>query len=321
MREEAREAIKMFFNTDGDSHDSETSFTFILAMDRLPALDAEAMVKTIEAYEPIISGVDIKILDAGKCIGAASFGRHRLRWIGIDTALPADMYEGTMRISHLEDDLKDRFRTHGAHVILEYTGSASDPIERYIAMYKVADCFQDGFCGLLNSPCNLFNGATTPALMRDYLLNLRKGLPLLMLVNVVTLFKEDGSTWYVSSGNHAFGVPEFAYLGASGQFEAVVNLFHDLLWNTYKSGRKLTCGDRLSAYGTGFTLNKLYEYEDYIKGNSPHPVYVLQPDPKPDVEESSDDDSREAKKSGCVTTIGLFVLAVLAFWGVMSVAS
>lgn len=200
-----------------------------LAMDELPQLDVAAIANWIDALEPVGAptiGRAAPPSASEPLIAAVRFGPHQVDLIGVPNAVDHVGLEEILRRSHWPDEEKERLRAHRVHIVCHYHGIDENPVEQYLALYKVAGALRDSLLGVVNRPAATFHPPEfVDVLCRpDVLASCRVTIPLHLWTGFVKFFTERG-TWYLSRGFHLFGLQDFAFFGRNERPSEVHQLF------------------------------------------------------------------------------------------------
>jgi hypothetical protein len=82
--------------------------------------------------------IDHALSREGKLLGLAGWGKHVVRFVGVDAPLPADVVDTCIAPAHYAQELKQRARDHRAHALLYYAGYDRSPLEQYVALAAMA---------------------------------------------------------------------------------------------------------------------------------------------------------------------------------------
>jgi hypothetical protein len=201
-------------------------------------------------------------------LATVSFGEHAADIAGIANPLPPIVLERCLLPSHWDASFHRQARGMGAHVIISYSGASKDPIEQYMALYAVAaQWVPHGAFALFNEPawtCHPahFAQALTQPDMQQVC---RESPPLIFWTGFLKLdasqsISGDQSTalWFLSRGNHLFGVPDFALQSNYVQDAAIAQeLFSEIFQYFYFDNRDIQPGDFLQVEQRG-----IFEFMD-----------------------------------------------------------
>ena len=105
-------------------------------------LDTDQLVGALRTYHPSMSEaqceIDPELIRTGKVLGMVGWGKHVIRFVGFDVPYPARALEACVAPSHYPQELKQRARSHQAHLILYYAGHESSAFEQYVALAATA---------------------------------------------------------------------------------------------------------------------------------------------------------------------------------------
>src|SRR5262245_3388584 len=105
-------------------------------------LASDQLVGALRAYPRSMSQgqceIDPELSREGKVFGMLGWGKHVIRLVGFDAPYPAEILEACVAPSHYPQELKQRARSHKAHVILYYAGQEPSAFEQYVALAATA---------------------------------------------------------------------------------------------------------------------------------------------------------------------------------------
>ncbi len=197
----------------------------IVLLDRLVPMDAEAAkaaATALAAIEPLRLYPKFDLAAAagtelGKEVeyGHVDFDSHRVRLVGLPAPVPESVLETTVRVSHWPVAQREAMAAHGAHMILWHEGGGASQRERFIALYKLAAVLGgDRLRGVVieDSWTCAPPEAVRDFLQAKFLVELREAPMPFLFTGYVTSF-DDAGAWFMSKGNHYFGVPDLVYHG------------------------------------------------------------------------------------------------------------
>ena len=148
-----------------------------------------------------------RVQDHEKCLGKCQFGQHAIQIIGLAEPLPIVTIDQTIHIAHWQPQIKAAMRHHTAHIRLNYTGSHPDPVEKMIALYKLAHALNnENLLGIANHqawtshPVGEF---LSPEKIRSY----RTSLPFSLWIGVINFFVDKEAYWLVHQRPSHFRCP------------------------------------------------------------------------------------------------------------------
>lgn len=188
-----------------------------------------------------------------------SFGEHAVELAGLPTPLPRISLERTVMHAHWANELKAQAIGHQANLILSYAGASRDAIAQYQALYHVAQLFAAGCVGVVNEPAWNYHPAQLIVKLNEpeLIAVARESPPLIFWTGFMKL-DADGALWYLTRGNHLFGVPDFALHHTLHEVAVnVQELFADCFHYYYFENKDLQPGDVVQIEGKG-----IYEFMD-----------------------------------------------------------
>ena len=250
-----------------------------LAMPDLPDLDPAEIAAWVEGIEPSDRPTIARAAPRSgsePLIAAFRFGQHQVDLLGFRSAVDSLGLEEILRRSHWPDEAKERLRRHRAHVVCHYHGLDKNPVEQYLALYKVAGALQKSLLGVVNAPAATFHPPEfVDVLCRpDVVASCRSSIPLHLWTGFVKFFTERG-TWYLSRGFHLFGLQDFAFFGRSERPSEVHQLFSRIFNLVYGGPRPPAVGDTLQLGAESFlAFQPVTELQTILA--SPSGVLVLE---------------------------------------------
>lgn len=194
----------------------------IVLLERPVQIDAKAAAEALAAIEPLRLYPKFELLAAqdtapGKEVeyGHVDFDSHRIRLVGLPAPVPESVLETTVRVSHWPVAQREAMAAHGAHMILWHEGGGASQRERFIALYKLAAVL--GGAQLRGVLIEDSWTCAPPEAVRDFLnarhlVELREAPAPFLFTGYVTSF-DDAGAWFMTKGNHYFGVPDLVFHG------------------------------------------------------------------------------------------------------------
>ncbi|MBI4615200.1 MAG: DUF4261 domain-containing protein [Planctomycetes bacterium] len=253
--------------------------SIILAFDRRPALRAGRWIEKMnrESHFGGDARGEVRMTAQG-LMGFVEYDGHSLRLFGVDAPAPEFVMEHTVETSHWAPEEKERVRRHQFHVLCQYRSGSSDPVEQYLALYRVAlAACDEGLAGVLNEEAWNFTPSALLARLREpeVLAECRADIPPFLWTGLVKCFKPDGTCWFVTKGHHFFGVSDFAWLGRNEEGNQVADFMHSLFVYAYRTGASMEAGHTLEWCGEEYRFAGVSEYPEYLEG--PAGTLVVQP--------------------------------------------
>jgi hypothetical protein len=264
--------------------DFSASEKLVLALlyDRLPRLDLPTLFAQLDRWEPLDEQPRLSIeqdLDTGSMLFATLvFGAHTIHIGGLPSPLPQKSVERCIVQSAWNPDWKELAQSHLANILLVYDGTHTDPIEQYLALYKVAGLLvTDGLLAVVNEPA----WTSHPAAVLEQILDarffpvVRQNPPLVYWTGYIQAILGE-ERWFLTRGNHLFGMPDFAWpVEEFTDPMEVLNRFHEVFYYFYFEQEDLQAGDVLNIDEENFyTFLALGEPHQALNGMGT--TYVLQ---------------------------------------------
>ncbi|HWQ93671.1 MAG TPA: DUF4261 domain-containing protein [Clostridia bacterium] len=215
-------------------------------------LDSDRLAEAFRAYHRSMSRVrceiDPTLSREGKVFGMIGWGRHVVRCVGFDLPMPTEAVEACVAPSHYPQELKQRARSHKAHVILYYAGYELSPLEQYVALAATAGVLARlGAIVVLNEsghtsfPASALSGADADGDIMDLLRTLP--LPILYCGFVKHEVEEIPGVWMRTYGAPLLGLPDLA-AHAAGHHEGqhYFDMFDNMFRYLMESGAQLAAG-------------------------------------------------------------------------------
>jgi hypothetical protein len=267
-----------------DQQVKEGTDSLIFLFNQLPSIDEAKMAAEISKIEPIESQVSVDNLverDASSQqpgLAFIKFDNHKLQLLSLNLPIPEGTLQNTVYPSGWSKSDQNAMRQHRAHILCSYKGDNSNPVERMIAMYKVASYFTgQGLLGVLDETAwncvtsNLVNMMFEPSMLSSC----RENIPLEFWTNLVKFSRPNGGVWLCTKGNYRFGVQDFAYLGTVEDIKETRELFTSLFHYVRQSGISFNAGET-AQIGERLALrfSKPIEFQEYLE--SPLGTLVVQ---------------------------------------------
>lgn len=239
------------------------------------------MQNSIRRLEPLKVNPKIDLItasDAG-AVGTVAFDDHMIKLVGIGAPVPRQVLKKTVGVSHWSGAWEASIASHNAQILCIYEGQNPDPIEQYIALYKVAVGFQSpGMRAVINEAAWLCH---PPAVLSksfntaDQLGKARQTVSLVYWTGFLKFIKPTGGIWFTTKGNHLFGVCDFAYLGENhSEGSATFDMFYEIFNYAYQNKVPLNVGETLQIGNEVFLkFEAVSEYPEFL--NSPNGTLVL----------------------------------------------
>jgi len=215
-------------------------------------LNADQLVGALRAYHPSMSQaqceIDPELSQEGKVFGMLGWGKHVIRLVGFDAPYPAEILEACVAPSHYPQELKQRARSHKAHVILYYAGQEPSALDQYVALAATAGVLARlGAIVVLNEsghtsfPAAALSGLDSESDMMELL----RALPLSILYCGFVKLEVEGipGVWMRTYGAPLLELPDFA-AHATGHEEGqrYFDMFETIFGYLRESNARLAAG-------------------------------------------------------------------------------
>jgi hypothetical protein len=215
-------------------------------------LDTDQLVGALRTYHRTMSEarceIDPELSREGKVFGMLGWGKHVIRLVGFDAPYPAAPFEACVAPSHYPQELKQRARSHKAHVILYYAGQEPSAFEQYVALAVTAGVLARlGAIVVLNEsghtsfPAAALSGSDS----ESDIMELLRALPLSILYCGFVKLEVEGipGVWMRTYGAPLLELPDFA-AHAIGHEEGqrYFDMFETIFRYLRESGTRLAAG-------------------------------------------------------------------------------
>lgn len=227
-----------------------------LLFNRRPNINLQEAIGTISSFEPTRNRPKVIIekdwSNDMMLLAEVNFDEHVVEIAGLQSPLPTSVMEQTIYCAPWTADLKELLQSHLMNVILCYNGSHEDPIEQYIALYKVAALFaSDELIGVVNEPAWTCHPATgIYQILESKMLSISRQSPPLIFwsgfVRGQLMTENREEFWAMSKGFHLFGVPDLLYqYDGSTDLWQISELFQELFHYFYFENADIQNGDAI----------------------------------------------------------------------------
>jgi hypothetical protein len=199
------------------------------------------------------------------------FGEHLIQVAGLPNPLPQGIVDRTVQVSPWQPQIRASMRQHRSHLSLVYAGTHPDPVEKMIALYRVAFAFEnENLLGVVNEHAWT---AHPPAdfLSPDRIASYRDQIPFILWVGYVKFYLDPSQYWLATKGHHIFDVPDLAGLVTDpADEEKTINRFIDIFYYVYENDVDVVTGDTLELASSGekLKLEEVYEHPEWLLGPS-----------------------------------------------------
>ncbi len=215
--------------------------------------------------------VSWSVQDAESCLGTCRFGDHTIQIIGLAEPLPSDVVDRTIQVTHWQPQIKAAMRQHVSYLTLVYNGSHPDPIEKMLALYKLAHAFaNENLVGIANAPAWTAH-PIGEFLSPEKILSYRRSFPFMLWIGYVKFYVDKDCYWWGTKGHHIFDVPDLAcFVGSEKESAGITNQFANVFYYLNGNDVMVTAGDTLQIGQTDEYLrfSEVPESADFLMGPS-----------------------------------------------------
>jgi len=225
----------------------------IATFEHVPPASPSAIAAAIAAVEPLPEAPVVQISQdpaSGNLLGLVEMGEHRVELVGLNQPAPEAIVTRVIEASHWTDEHKDLARDHGGHIVLDYAGSCTNGLERYLALYKICHALGGkDLRAVLNEAAWTFSpgGLVAELLKAPMLEEVRHQVPPNVWTGFVGLRYNDG-IWYATKGHEHFDAPDLVHFVPDSSDEDPADVL-DMFMNLF-----LYCIERRVVLAPGHSL-------------------------------------------------------------------
>ena len=240
--------------------------------------DKDKLLDKLRFLDSSITNVDYETpagdLEQG-VFALVSWGKHVVRLIGFNTPFPADVLETCVAPAHYSQDIKDQIRKNDSHIILYYKGNDEDVLEQYLALSRLAACFDEfNALAVINEdahsslPTNVLSDLLSD---ENSAKSLCDCLPLFFCGFVKYILEDAKGVWMRTYNADAFGMPDFAVLANNhDEGSYYFDMFGNILLYLRQSGATMNPGDTMEIGDNKMLSLRAPQEDEYFlkdKGN------------------------------------------------------
>jgi hypothetical protein len=241
-------------------------------------LESQELTQALRAFHPSMSQAqcdivpDVRYDKEGALLGIAWWGNHVVRIVGFDSPMSAVAVEECVAATHYTQGIKQAARAHRSHLLLDYVGNDTSPLEQYVALAAMCGILSHfGAISVLNEDARTMirpvelSGSSVYGDLIEFL----HFAPLLHLYCGFVEHKVEGTggVWMCTYGAHRLGFPDFA-AHAAGHHERgkYFDLFDSILRYLQESGAQLADGDTMQIDEEDYMrFRHASENEDFLR--------------------------------------------------------
>lgn len=255
--------------------DRENGVTFMLLYSGIPQFSFPSLKKRLEtAFGTGVQDIS-GMADEEATLVQIRFGDDEVTVAGLYIPYPDSVLDTILPICHFAAADKEKFRHSKAHILLSCKSTAPAPHVQYDRLYRIAGCLlaeDGGAIGIVNEAAMTAHPApliAKTAEERDRLYK-EKAMPfmswLLWTGGCVKYVLDDETIWFVTKGNHQFGLPELAFKGGPKEGNSTMETFNALFAYMYFYRARLLPGHTAEIGGLKLRFSALTEYEELFEG-------------------------------------------------------
>lgn len=238
-----------------------------LCFKNLPKIQKNQIIQTLQQIEPFNGDIQFYIEEDANGLtfqGNLEFENHKIQFLGNSARLSDAIIESCVHTAHWQEHFKNKILTSQATISLVYAGNSTDPVENYIALYKVAACFYgDDLLGVINEPAWTYHPAEIlPKIIFNNMVNLCRNSPPFLFwtgfiktsLDLTSPFSHTVNNCFFTKGHHVFGIPDLAFYSSNADPMKIKKIFNDIIEYAWFENKNLEPGDFV-----GFDNHEVYE--------------------------------------------------------------
>jgi hypothetical protein len=208
-----------------------------------------------------------------------AYNEHQIDIIGLKAPLSASVLQKCVQATGWNESFKEEFNRAQAYINFAYSGSSTDAIEKYIALYQAASLLpQENLIGVINEPAfNCHPGEAILDIVDEKMLDVARQTPPLIYWSGFLRAILDNNQWLLTRGNHLFGLPDFALSFTPHTDPILVHeVFQDMFFYMYFENKAILPGDDISLdEELNFRILEPTEKQQPLKGLGE--LFILEP--------------------------------------------
>ncbi len=231
----------------------------LLGFTNLPKPNPNKFLQIIPQIEPIFSPVNTHFeqdYTSKTWLGEISFDNHTVKLLANSAGLPEHLIPSCIHTAHWQIQFKEQILASKATITLIYDGNETNPVERYIALYKVAACFyEENLLGIINEPAWTFHPShlLNKIVLNNHVNLCRNSPPFLYWtgfiktsLGVQSPFQSAKNNCFFTKGHHVFGIPDLAYFSENANPLTIQKLFIAIIEYAWFENKQLLPGDYIA---------------------------------------------------------------------------
>jgi hypothetical protein len=258
-----------------DEINQQESISFMLLYKSIPKFNEESLRKRISNTLGDSLNIDMFFCDEKAMMLGGNYQGNKIMVAGLYFTYPQQVLDQILPICHFSADDKNKFKHSKAHVLFSINTGNTPPHVLFDTLIQLVNCFvaEDG-----NAIGLVIESAMTATILssvpkiseeRQKLLT-EKSMPFWSWFSFtggfVKYIIDPNTIWYVTKGNHQFGLPELAYKGGATEGNDTLMTFKALFSYMYGYGAKLAAGQTAEIGEANLRFSELTEYADLFEG-------------------------------------------------------
>ena len=251
------------------------TISFMLLYKSAPKFDETSLRRRITQALGDSLNIGLFFSDEKSMMLSANWQEHKIMMAGLYFPYPQQILDKILPVCHFSPDDKKKFSQSKAHVFFSIQLGNKAPHVLYDALIQLVNAVvaeDSNAIGLvIESAMTATPIHSLPKITeeRQELLT-EKAMPFWSWFSFTGGFVKyilDANTiWYVTKGNHQFGLPELAYKGGTTEGNDTLMLFKALFSYMYGYGAQLAPGHTAEIGETNLRFTEVKEYADLFEG-------------------------------------------------------
>ena len=251
-----------------------SKLSLMLLYDRTPALQQESLAAEIkQRMGAAVTDVTL-VGEGGSFLGKVAFGDDEITLAGLGMPFPTQVLKPILAVCHFPEAAKAKLLDSQVHILLSYKSSSTSPIEQFDRLYQVMAAMQQlapGALGVVNESAMTAHPADMiPNVAQERGQLAGPAMPFgswLAWTGACVKYILDANTiWFVTKGNHQFGLPELAFCGGPKDGNDTMGLFNGLFAYMYFYKAVLLPGHTADLGAHKLRFSELQQYQDLMMG-------------------------------------------------------
>lgn len=253
----------------------ENKISFMLLYKETPNFEEVALKSRIERLFGDSLTINMFFTNPESTMVNAAFGGDQLMIAGLYVPYPTHVLDQVLPVCHFSEADKKTFYENKTHLLFSLSSTETLPHLLFDRLYQLVNCFvaeDDNAIGIINESAMTANMLKTILEIKNEreALLAEKSMPfwswLAFTGGFVKYILDDSHIWFVTKGNHQFGLPELAYLGTYAEGNDTLMLFKSLFSYMYGYGAILKPGHTAEMGDDNLEFTELKDYKEVFEG-------------------------------------------------------